>query len=274
MITDLRTELRKLATLRTWWLMALAMAGYMAFIGAVMAFSFVMSVRHPESANTGLGGSMAMAPRDIALSTYTMASSLGYVFPALFGALAVTAEFRHRTITPTVLVQPRRGRVLVAKLFAMIPFGLLIALAGTLGTTLAGAATLAVMGEPTFLADAGVLAVVARTVLGLAIWSLVGVGFGAVLTNQVAAIVVLLAFTQFVEPILRILLGLSRATAGIARFLPGAAGDAIAGASLYTSLSSGLARLLPVWGGVLVLLGYGLTMLAIARVTAFRRDIG
>lgn len=274
MITDVRTELRKLATLRTWWLLALTMSLYMAFLGAVMAFSFVMSVRHPETANTGLGGSMALAPRDIALSTYTMASSLGYVFPALFGALAITTEFRHRTITPTLLAQPLRGRVLLAKLLAMVPFGLLIALAGTLATVGAGAVTLLALGEPTYLADSGVLAVVARTVLGLTIWSLVGVGFGAVLTNQVAAIVVLLAFTQFVEPTVRVLLGLWESTAGLAKFLPGAAGDAVAGASMYTALSSGLSQLLPLWAGVLTLLGYGLVLLGIGRVTTFRRDIG
>ena len=272
MMADVRAELRKLATLRTWWMLAVTMAGYMAFIGAIMAFSFVMTVRNPELA--GPSGSMLLPPRELALSTYTMASALGYVFPALFGALVITNEFRHRTITPTILAQPLRVRVLVAKLIAVIPFGLAIALAGTLGTVAAGAGTLVAMGEPTFLGDAGVLAVVARTVLGLTIWSVVGVGFGTVLTNQVAAIVVLLAFTQFVEPTVRVLLGLWESTSGIARFLPGAAGDAIAGASMYTSLTSGVSALLPAWAGVVVLLAYGVLLAGVGAVTTLRRDIG
>ena len=50
------------------------------------------------------------------------------------------------------------------------------------------------------------------SVVALVLWALVGVGFGSVLTNQVAAIVVLLAFTQFVEPLLRLLLAQFDAT--------------------------------------------------------------
>ena len=33
---------------------------------------------------------------------YSFASSIGYVFPVLLGALAVTGEFRHKTLTPDV----------------------------------------------------------------------------------------------------------------------------------------------------------------------------
>jgi ABC-type transport system involved in multi-copper enzyme maturation permease subunit len=108
--------------------------------------------------------------------------------------------------------------------------------------------------------------------VALVLWALVGVGFGSVLTNQVAAIVVLLAFTQFVEPILRLLLAQFDATEQLSKFLPGAAGEAIAGSSLY--VSSGLAQLLVPWQGILVLLGYALVLVGIGRLTTFRRDIG
>jgi hypothetical protein len=87
----------------------------------------------------------------------------------------------------------------------------------------------------------------------------------------VAAIVVLLAFTQFVEPLARIGLGAFEPTAGISRWLPGAAGEAITGTSFYSA--SGLAELLPWWGGLLVLLGYGLLLAAVGRVTTLRKDV-
>jgi ABC-2 type transport system permease protein len=100
---------------------------------------------------------------------------------------------------------------------------------------------------------------------------MVGVGFGTALTHQVAAIVVLLAFTQFVEPLLRVFLGAFEQTAGVAKFLPGAAGEAVTGASLYSS--AGIGELLPWWQGLLVLVAYGLVLAAVGHLTTLRRDI-
>lgn len=277
MIPALRTELRKIGTTRTWWVTTLVMAGYMAVIGLIMAFSLVMGNRAVEEAGPGAGGgdpggTAMLDPTAIATSVYTLAVALGYIFPAILGALSVTGEFRHRTITPTLLAEPRRTVVLAAKLVAILPYALVLAIAGTIGTVAAGATTLAIMGEPTLLGDAEVWSTIARSVLALVLWALVGVGFGAVLTNQVAAIVVLLAFTQFVEPLLRLLLAQFDATEGVSRFLPGAAGESIAGSSLY--VSSGLADLLPAWQGTLTLLAYAIVLVVIGRVTTFRRDIG
>ena len=105
----------------------------------------------------------------------------------------------------------------------------------------------------------------------ITVWGLVGAGFGAALKNQVVAIVVVLAFTQLVEPVLRVALGLIDATKGVPKFLPGAAGEAIAGSSLYSI--SGLNDLLSRWQGLVVLVGYGVVLAAIGRFTTFRRDI-
>lgn len=268
MTAVLRTEWRKIMTTRTWWLLALSMFGYMLVMAVIMAASFALAMRAPETANA----EMVLTPRDAASSVYTLAVALGYIFPAVLGALVVTSEFRHRTITPTLLAEPRRTYVLGGKLIAVIPFAIVVAVVGVLGTVLGGAAALAVLGEPTFLGDGQMLRTIALSVVALVLWALVGVGFGAVLTNQVAAIVVLLAFTQFVEPLLRLLLAQFDATEALAKFLPGAAGEAIAGSSLY--VSSGLAELLPSWAGALVLLGYAIVFVVIGRLTTFRRDIG
>jgi hypothetical protein len=277
MTAALRVESRKIATTRTWWLTAVAMFGYLAFLGAIMAFSLVQGSREaaktgaPPSGGSGFGNAVLDA-EGVAMSVYTLAVALGYVFPAVLGALAVTGEFRYRTITPTLLAEPRRSLVLGAKVVAVTPFAFVVSLAGVAGTVVGGAATLAIMGEPTLLGDPEVQRTIVMSVVALVLWALVGVGFGSVLTNQVAAIVVLLAFTQFVEPILRLLLAQFDVTEAASKFLPGAAGEAIAGSSLY--VSSGLADLLPAWQGALVLLGYAVVLVLVGRVTTFRRDIG
>ncbi|MEZ5186552.1 MAG: hypothetical protein R2720_12465 [Candidatus Nanopelagicales bacterium] len=274
MIAALRTEYRKVATTRTWWLTAIAMLAYVAVMGAIMAFSLVQGMRAAQDAPAATGGfgDTILDPMAIATSVYTLAVALGYIFPAVLGALSVTGEFRHGTITPTLLAEPRRSLVLGAKLVAVIPFAAVVAIAGVVGSVLGGAPTLAIMGEPTLLSDASVQRTLLLSVLALTLWALVGVGFGSVLTNQVAAIVVLLAFTQFVEPLLRLLLAQFDATEVLSKFLPGAAGEAIAGSSLY--VSSGLAELLEPWQGTLTLLGYAIVLVLIGRLTTFRRDIG
>jgi len=277
MTAALRTELRKVASTRAWWLTAAAMFGYMIMMGVIMAFSLVLGMRAAEEAGTAGGGpggfgEAVLDERAIAMSVYTLGLALGYVFPAILGAFSVTGEFRHRTITPTLLAEPRRSLVLGAKLVAVVPFALAVAVAGVLGTVLGGAATLAIMGEPSLLGDAEVQRAIALSVVALTLWALVGVGFGSVLTNQVAAIVVLLAFTQFVEPLLRLLLAQFDATESLSKLLPGAAGEAIAGSSLY--VSSGLAELLDAWQGALVLIGYAVVLVLVGRLTTFRRDIG
>lgn len=277
MIAALRTEFRKIATTRTWWLTAVAMFAYMAVMGVIMAFSLVAGMRAADQAGAptaGAGGfgDTVLDPMSIATSVYTLAVALGYVFPAILGALSVTGEFRHRTITPTLLAEPRRSVVLGAKLVAIVPFAVVVAVAGVFGAVLGGATTLAIMGEPTLLGEAAIQRTLLLSVVALALWALVGIGFGSVLTNQVAAIVVLLAFTQFVEPLLRILLAQFDATEVLSKFLPGAAGEAIAGSSLY--VSSGLAELLSAWQGTLTLLGYAIVLVVIGRFTTFRRDIG
>ncbi len=271
MRTAVVVELRKILTTRTWWVLTLVMVGYMATMAVIMAFSFVLALREPESELALSGVDLTLDPLSVATSVYTLALALGYVFPAIMGALVVTGEFRHRTITATLLAEPRRGVVLGAKLVAVAPVGVLLALAGTAGTVLGGAATLSLMGEPALLGDPVVQRTIVLSVLALAIWSLVGVGFGSVLTNQVAAIVVLLAFTQFVEPMLRLLLAQWDATEELSKYLPGAAGEAIAGSSLY--VSSGLTDLLDPWQGAVVLCLYGIVLVLVGRVTSFRRDV-
>ncbi|HEY0188289.1 MAG TPA: ABC transporter permease [Cellulomonas sp.] len=263
----LRSEYRKLVSTRSWWVLLLAMAAYMLFLGAVMALAFTLG----DSIGSGSDLPQGLDPATIATAIYTLAASLGYVFPVLVGALSVTGEVRYRTLTPTLLAEPDRTRLVGAKLLASVPLGLLFGLVGVAGTVLAGASVLALRGQPTLLADPAMLATIARTALALTVWCVVGVGFGSACANQVVAIVVLLAFTQFVEPLLRVLLVQVDALAGVARFLPGAAGEAISGGSFYST--SGLGDLLAPWQGVLVLLAYGLVLAAVGRVTTFRRDI-
>jgi hypothetical protein len=244
------------------------MAVYMAFLGAVMAFPFTLESDEGGVAAEGI----VLSAKEIAVTIYTLAPTLGYVFPLIVGAMAVTGEFRHMTITPTLLAEPRRTLVLGAKIVSSLPIGLLFGLVGVGATVAGGAGVLALLGHETALTDPEVLLTLGRAVVALTVWAMVGVGFGTVLKNQVASIVVVLAFTQLVEPVLRIALGAVDALDGVAKWLPGAAGEAIVGTSFYSVTGAG-GDLLGRWQGLVVLVGYAIVLAAIGRLTTFRRDI-
>ncbi len=260
-------EYRKLVTTRLWWILLLVMAAYLTFIAAVIAFSLT------TESGGGFGGGVAPASGvDAATTVFSLVNSIGYVFPLVIGSLAVTTEFRHQTVTQSLLVEPRRGVLLVAKLIATVPIGLVYGVVAVLAVVLGGAPILALQGDGAFLGDGEVLAVLGLGVLVIAVWAVIGAAFGAMVTNQVAAIVIILAFTQFVEPIARVGLAAVDGLAGVAAYLPGAAADSVIGASFFASMGSG--DLLPRAGGMAVLLLYVALFAGLGRVTTLRRDIG
>ncbi|WP_296665570.1 ABC transporter permease [Demequina sp.] len=262
----IRSELRKILTTRLWWVLLLIMIGTIALFAGSLALAMAL-------AGDGASGGqeLTVPPDQLALTVYTAGVTLGYVFPLTFGAIVVTQEFRHRTIETAVLAEPSRARIVLAKLVATVPFAVLYGVASSAATLAVGAPALALAGDGAGLDGTDAWRALALSAVAMAAWMIVGVGFGTLVTNQVVVIVGLLAWTQLVEPILRIALGLWDAAAPVARFLPGAAGEAIAGSSFYSA--SGLSDLLPAWAGLLVLLGYGAVAAAVGWLTTMRRDL-
>ena len=261
-------EYRKLVSTRMWWVLLLALAGYLGFVAGVMALAFVATSATDSADPSSLGGA------ELAVAIYGVINAIGYVFPLVIGSLAITTEFRHKTITQSLLVEPRRSVFLGAKLLATVPLGLLYGVVGTIAAVGVSAPLLAIWGEGAFLTDGAVLEVILLGILVTALWAVIGVSFGSVLTNQVAAIVVILAFTQFVEPVARLALGAFDSLAGVAKFLPGAAADGLMGASFFGALGEESADLLSRPAALAVMLGYAAVLAGLGRFTTLRRDIG
>ena len=113
-------EYRKLLSTRMWWVLLLALAGYLGFMGGVMALSLTTAPQPGEG--------LPVEGAELAAAVYSLINAIGYVFPLVIGSLAMTMEFRHQTITQSLLVEPRRGVFLGAKLLATVPLGLLYGL--------------------------------------------------------------------------------------------------------------------------------------------------
>lgn len=271
MIRALGSEFQKVFTTRMWWLLTLLLVLYVAFLAGGFGAFLGWATDNPDAA---AGASTTPLPTDgLAPLVYSFASSIGYVFPVLFGALAVTTEFRHKTLTPTFLVLPHRATVLWAKYLSQLLFGAALGVVAFATSVGAGAGALSAFGIDTALDSSDTWALIGRGVLAMALWGTIGVGLGSLVTNQVAAIVIVIAFTQFVEPILRLAASLNDVTASIGKFLPGAASDALVGASFYSVASVGATDVLEWWQGGLVLLGIGLVTTLIGGLTTWRRDV-
>lgn len=260
----LLSEYRKLVTTRMWWILLIIMSGYLAFIAAVMAFSLT------AVSDVDLGVD-PLTDGDAATTVYSLVNAVGYVFPLIIGTMAMTTEFRHRTITQSLLVEPRRSVLLIAKLIIAVPVGLVYGVVAVLSVVAGGAPILALQGDGALLGDSEVLAVLAFGVLAITVWVVIGTAFGSMVTNQVAAMVIILAFTQFVEPIARVGFGAVDGLSGVSAFLPGAAADALIGASLFSTIGSG--SMLSRGAGAAVLLSYAIAFAIIGRITTMRRDI-
>ncbi len=271
-VAALRAEFSKILTVRMWWVLLIVLAGYVAFTAGLLALVFA----GPAGGLSSAGSPSPQIP-EAALPPiiYSIASSIGYVFPVLFGTLATTAEFRHQTVTPTFLATPRRGVVLAAKFATLAVFGALYGIVALVASVGLGAPILAATGHATGLGESDTWLLLARIVVAMSIWAIIGVGLGALIPSQVAAIVIVLAFTQFVEPILRLVAAFWDWTASIGQYLPGAASDALVGSSIFTTLGAATGETLSLdwWAGGLVLLGYAIIAGVLGYFTSWRRDV-
>jgi len=158
------------------------------------------------------------------------------IFSGLAGVLLITSEYRYGTIRPTFLFTPRRSRLLSAKLTAGLLAGLVF-----------GAASV----EITLLVVGGLA--------GIALRGAFGVGLGAIVRNQVGAVIGLLAWDFVVNGLL---FGLAPS---VGRFMPTTAANALMG--LKTK------HLLPPAAGGAVLLGWTAMLALAGLLLTLRRDV-
>ncbi|WP_371778572.1 ABC transporter permease [Streptosporangium subroseum] len=204
----------------------------------------------------GLDGSTPLDQR--VENVYNMAQQ-AYVFTLILGILGMTGEYRHQTITWAFLVTPVRGRVVTAKLAVYGMIGLLVAVVSTLVTFGAGAALLSAGGYPVTTPD--LPAVLAGATLSTALYAVFGVALGALIRNQVAAIVVAVVWFTFGDYLLSSLLP------EVGRWLPTGAARAVGGMTLQSG------DLLPAWGGGLLFAAYVVAIVLAARLLTLRRDV-
>lgn len=259
----IRAELRRLLTTSLWrWILPAAVlsGGGITALGAAVG---------PENFEPPLPGLSTPEGVRLVLSMIGLTA----LIPALFGATAVTSEYRHSTITYTFLFEPRRHRILSAKLLAYTVIGVAYGLltSGSAAAALYGIA--AVKGQPVGLPGTEAAAMLAGLAASMAVHTVLGVGVGALLRNQTATLLILGGYLYMVESFLAIIPGVQ----AIYPFLPGGATAALTESSLMGQASleatGSAATLLPPVLGAVVLAGYALAAATAAVVLPMRRDV-
>ncbi|TMQ98444.1 ABC transporter permease [Actinomadura soli] len=257
MINLVRAELLKIRSTRMW----------LGMLALSLGFSLMGLAVYVALSGVEMDGDMAIPPvtDPQTVRAFYASASGGVLFMMILGIMGITGEYRHQTISGTFLVTPVRGRVLAAKLISYFLFGAGFGLATVLATVAVALPALAIKGGSTSLLDHDVPLILGGTVLAMALYALVGLGLGALIRNQIAAIIVAVGWVQLVEGIVTV------ALPQVGQWLPAGAVRAIT----FTTSMFGPGELdtLPAWGGVLLLVGYGLAFAAVATVTTVRRDI-
>jgi ABC-type transport system involved in multi-copper enzyme maturation permease subunit len=191
------------------------------------------------------------------------AAGFAALLAIILGITMVTTEFRHGTITPTLLAEPSRERVLGAK---TLTGSLVAVLFGVLALVVVAAVALPwlslVDAEIHLSGEIGERA--AATLFGVVLFALMGIAIGSAVHSQIAALVGTLLWIFLGETLLWGLLGLLDWD-GAASYLPFQALDAADG--------TGGDDLLRYWPGVGVSLAWIAAVGAVGVARTRRRDI-
>jgi ABC-2 type transport system permease protein len=169
----------------------------------------------------------------------------------VLGIVATTGEHRHGTITSSLLASPDRRRLVGAKVIAYVLTGALLGLAAVLATMAVAVPWLSARDAPLDLLDAGdYLSVLVEGVAVSALSGAIGVGIGAIVRNQVAAVVGTLIYLFVLEPVIGVI------STDVAAYTIGGSQSALTVAPVEDALEPLVAALvLAGWAVVLSLVG-------------------
>ncbi|MEY4348589.1 MAG: hypothetical protein RIS43_1008 [Actinomycetota bacterium] len=254
MIGLIKSEFRKLTSTRMTWVLAIVTVA----MGALYVSLYALLAGYDS------GEGQAPLPdltHEISVRMTYTAVSMGYITILVFGIIGFTSEYRHRTATLTYLATPQRWKVMVAKFFTTGVFSAVIAVINLVINL--PLATWIVGTKPHWEMPADdVKSVAVATVVAFALYGVLGIAVGALIKNQVAAIVSALTWVMLIERLFTFLLP------DIGKWMPAGAADAM----LQARSLNGGTYLEPVQGGLL-LFGYAVVFALIAAFTTTRQDV-
>jgi ABC-2 type transport system permease protein len=245
MLILIRTELLKLRSTR--WPMILAVIALAAT--ALLALQPVLKAGRGAPSVGTIGATLGVLD----------AMARGALVALVIGALVVTSEFRHQTITASFLQVPERAKLVTAKAAAAVLVGLALGVACFAIALLMGAVSGALQPE---LVNGDVALRAMGHILTYPAYALLGAGIGALLhVNQPLAVVVPAIWLVGLEGLV------------LAALPQPVQAWSIGGATAGLQNSGTVPMVLPVWLGAVALVAYGLILLSAGGLRVVRADI-
>jgi ABC-2 type transport system permease protein len=240
-----RSELLKIRTTRGWY-------AYLAVIVLLVGIAVAADIGDSPNVVRGLSEFQAGLAESAGIAA---------LLAVVLGITMVTTEFRHGTITPTLLAEPRREAVLAAKAVAGSIVAVFFALLALVVVAGVASIWLSIVDADIHLGNADVAKRAAQAILLCVLWGLTGVAIGSVVHSQVAALVGTLVWVFLGEQLVAALLGVVDID-GAVSYLPFRALDSADGTNEADMLSY--------WPGVAVSLAW-IALIGAAGITRTRR---
>jgi ABC-2 type transport system permease protein len=246
----LRAESRKLLTTQVWfWMFALQVG--LTLLVACLASAFTKTTDTGVPIEGILNGTVGFA----------------VLIASVLGVIGITGEYRHLTVTPTFLSIPVRGTVIGAKLVTYLITGLVLGVVAVAVSLAVAVPWLSARGFDVDLGTESTVRIIVGGIIAAGIWGIIGVGVGALLRNQVAAVVGIVLYRFLIEGILSAIPKVQAAYP----YLPGGATTSLL-ATPDTTDGAPYTLLSP-WVGGLLLLAYGLVFAIVGSRLTVRRDV-
>jgi ABC-2 type transport system permease protein len=251
-INLIKSEVLKIRSTQVWfWMLVLSIT-----ISALFTIGTMVDAVHNHDAGN---------PVDY--YTIFTTSQTANVALLVLGLLGLTTEFRHQTITPTLLATPNRWRMLGGKaasygVFAMVYAAVCLAVNFAIAIPWLSAKNIPI--EFSHGVPGGVL----KVYILLVLYGLLGLGLGALIRNQAAAMV----FGILLVTLLGIMLATIPYVRRVYPFEPGGAAQAFMANGKGDS-GFGDVHLLPPIAGGLVLAAWAVALFFLGGFLSLRRDI-
>jgi ABC-2 type transport system permease protein len=185
----------------------------------------------------------------------------------VIGILGLTTEFRHQTITPTLLATPNRWSVINGKAVSYVLFSLFYAAICVIVNFAIAIVWLNAKGVAVDLGH-GVFGGVVKAFISLVLTALFGLGLGALIRNQAASMVIGILYFAVINGLLSVIPWVRKGYP----YTPGGAITAFTSNGHVAGTPSDVHLLQPLVGGLLFLV-WALVLLGIGGYLSLNRDI-